>query len=146
MKPFDLDAAKAGAAVCLRNGTPVRIICYDKKGHYPLVVLLPDRYGGEYDAMYEASGLYHKIGKSDFDLMMGDGNVEEKTIESLGLSKTLFMILKKNGVHTIAQLTQCTPTELLSFTRLGKKWLSEIQETLKEKGLTLTQDRYYNGY
>lgn len=31
MRPFDLDAAKSGEKVCLRDGTPVRIVCFDRK-------------------------------------------------------------------------------------------------------------------
>lgn len=37
MKAFDLTLAKAGAPVCTRNGRDVRIICWDKKGAYPIV-------------------------------------------------------------------------------------------------------------
>lgn len=35
-KPFNLEAAKNGAAVVTRKGFPVRIICFDKKGEYLL--------------------------------------------------------------------------------------------------------------
>ena len=31
LKPFDLEAAKAGAKVITRDGRPVRIICFDRK-------------------------------------------------------------------------------------------------------------------
>ncbi len=30
MRPFDLEAAKNGAAVCTRSGHDARIICYDR--------------------------------------------------------------------------------------------------------------------
>ena len=41
MKQFDLAAAKAGAAVCTRNGKSVRIICTDRiHEHYALITLV----------------------------------------------------------------------------------------------------------
>lgn len=41
MKPFDLEAAKAGAPVITRDGRPARIICFDKIGsEWPLIVLI----------------------------------------------------------------------------------------------------------
>lgn len=41
LKPFDLEAAKAGAKVVTRGGQPVRIICTDRKGSgYPIVALV----------------------------------------------------------------------------------------------------------
>ena len=40
LKPFDLEAAKAGAPVCTRDGRPARIICWDRKGDRPIVALV----------------------------------------------------------------------------------------------------------
>jgi len=41
MKPFDLEAAKKGAPVCLRDGHDARIICFDAKDKaYPIVALV----------------------------------------------------------------------------------------------------------
>lgn len=37
MKPFDLDAARAGASVCTRAGAGARIICFDRDAIYPVV-------------------------------------------------------------------------------------------------------------
>lgn len=42
LKPFDLKAAKAGKPVCTRDGRKARIICFDKEGNFPLVVLVKD--------------------------------------------------------------------------------------------------------
>lgn len=79
MKDFDLKAAKAGAAVCMRNGKPVRIICTDRvSSKYPVVVLVPD---GEYEdvEIYTSTGKYGvKDFVSDDDLMMRDDNYPEK--------------------------------------------------------------------
>lgn len=40
LKPFDLEAAKAGKPVCTRDGRKARIICFDAKGDYPIVALI----------------------------------------------------------------------------------------------------------
>lgn len=41
MKPFNLEEAKAGKPVVTRNGTEVRIICFDRKNFKsPLIALL----------------------------------------------------------------------------------------------------------
>lgn len=69
MKPFDLEAAKAGKPVCTRNGRKARIICFDtiNKGNYPIIALLEDK---ESEAIF----YYNKDGKcnvgTELDLMM----------------------------------------------------------------------------
>ena len=40
LKPFDLEAAKAGKPVCTRDGRKARIICFDRKGIYSIVALI----------------------------------------------------------------------------------------------------------
>ena len=47
MKPFDLEAAKAGKPVCTRDGRKARIICFDRKLlfkgiSYPIIALVED--------------------------------------------------------------------------------------------------------
>ena len=42
MKPFDLEAAKAGKPVCTRDGRKARIICFDAKCNKPIVALIYD--------------------------------------------------------------------------------------------------------
>ena len=74
LKPFDLEAAKAGKAVCTRNGLKARILCFDKKGGRPIVALIIDKDadGNDKEEVY----YYHEDGKSDkfyeyqYDLMM----------------------------------------------------------------------------
>lgn len=39
-KPFSIEEAKSGAEVTTREGTPVRILCYDASGKFPIVALL----------------------------------------------------------------------------------------------------------
>ena len=45
LKPFDLEAAKAGKPVCTRDGRKARIICFDAKGDYPIVALIETENG-----------------------------------------------------------------------------------------------------
>lgn len=40
MKPFDLRAAKAGAAVVTMHGHRAKILCFDKKGELPVVAIV----------------------------------------------------------------------------------------------------------
>ena len=40
LKPFDLEAAKAGKPVCTRDGRKARIICFDAKGDKPIIALI----------------------------------------------------------------------------------------------------------
>ena len=40
LKPFSLEAAKAGKPVCTRDGRKARIICFDKKEGAPIVALV----------------------------------------------------------------------------------------------------------
>lgn len=69
MKPFDLEAAKAGKPVYTRDGRKARIICFDKnKDIYPLVVLVCDGEGYEMISQYKADGVHPTIPQND--LMM----------------------------------------------------------------------------
>lgn len=59
MKPFDLEAAKAGKPVCTISGKKARIICYDAKNEfYPLVCLVETSPGYEENIMYSIEGKY----------------------------------------------------------------------------------------
>ena len=72
MKPFNLEEAKAGAPVCTRDGWPVRIVCYDMKGHKnsPILALVESPVGVESVASYRLNGHYSLDSIMDIDLMM----------------------------------------------------------------------------
>lgn len=79
LKPFDLEAAKAGKPVCTRDGRKARIICFDYKGDansYPILALILDAtergVPTEIIAKYTEDGRYAKYNnvKNDEDLMM----------------------------------------------------------------------------
>ena len=71
LKPFDLEAAKAGKPVCTRDGRKARIICWDKKGNYPIVALIQDNENSEHIEYYTENGIFSNGGNNkNRDLMM----------------------------------------------------------------------------
>ena len=68
IKPFDLEAAKAGKPVCTKSGKKVRIVCFDKVGAYPVIALVQEE-------SIETCHFYSQDGKSadcgdGYDLIM----------------------------------------------------------------------------
>ena len=73
LKPFNLEAAKAGKPVCTRDGRKARIICFDKKGTFPIIALV-DRYDCKEELVYTYDnrgkcGMSYSIESSE-DIMM----------------------------------------------------------------------------
>ena len=76
MKDFDLKAAKAGAAVCTRNGAHVEIILYNGRTNgFPILA-----YVGSSARVrsFMDNGQYRPKYKSESDLMMRDDNYAGK--------------------------------------------------------------------
>lgn len=78
MKNFDLEAAKAGAAVCTNLFEPVRILCFDRKSSLFPIVALINKTGGS-----ESFATFTKEGKETYSntattLMMRDDDYAEK--------------------------------------------------------------------
>lgn len=70
MKPFDLEKAKAGAKVCLKNGVPARIVFFDVRSAYPIVALVEDG-DSERVLTFNNEGRFYASGIDDsFDLAM----------------------------------------------------------------------------
>jgi hypothetical protein len=75
MKPFNLEAAKAGAPLVTRDGRQARIICFDKSSahdKFPIVALTKGSYGiDESINSYTVEGTYWDDGdNSPRDLFM----------------------------------------------------------------------------
>lgn len=71
LKPFDLEAAKAGKPVCTRDGRKARIVCFDVKGSArPIVALISDEEGDESTFVFYENGRVYAEHGTDFDLMM----------------------------------------------------------------------------
>ena len=68
LKPFNLEAAKAGKPVCTRDGRKARIICFDKAGVYPIIALVQEE-GMETCHFYAKDGKCVDY-KHKYDLMM----------------------------------------------------------------------------
>lgn len=99
MKEFNLEEAKAGKAVCTRDGRPVRIICWDRKSErevYPLVALVDCMDGTESLYTYRIDGLYMDTMGDDRDLMMAS----EKKEGWVNLYKT------ESGVYPAAVIAE----------------------------------------
>lgn len=70
LKPFDLEAAKAGAKVITRDGRPVRILCFDRKDNQCPIVGLVSREYGEGLVSFAEDGRYIPDAVSSSDLFM----------------------------------------------------------------------------
>ena len=75
LKPFDLEAAKAGKPVCTRDGRKARIICFDRKYLYDgqafsIVALVNEGTYSESVYSYTKDGLYEPGKCHNHDLMM----------------------------------------------------------------------------
>lgn len=69
MKPFNLEAAKAGKPVCTRDGRKARIICFDAKCNKPIVALIYDC-NKETVLQYLENGRFFVDQIDKYDLMM----------------------------------------------------------------------------
>jgi hypothetical protein len=72
MKPFDLEAAKAGAPVVTRDGKKARIICFDLNNEdYVLVVAITPGNGVEEILLLKKDGLrFSAFNYTPYDLFM----------------------------------------------------------------------------
>lgn len=71
MKPFDLEAAKAGKPVYTRDGRKVRIICFDAKCIKPIVALIQGSDNSEQIEYYTENGVFSNGGTGkNKDLMI----------------------------------------------------------------------------
>ncbi len=64
----------------------------------------------------------------------------DKSIEELGLSVRSFNCLKRAGIDTIGELVERTPEQMLQIRNLGEKSLEEVEESLEEHDLELSQE------
>lgn len=72
MKEFNLELAKAGYSVQTRDGRPVRILCYDVKGHdYPIMALVMEKDNKEMPYLFTLIGSINNSAiESSLDLFM----------------------------------------------------------------------------
>ena len=86
---------------------------------------------------------------SDFAKIAAKEQEQEKTkpvqesytpIEILGFSPRTLNALINGGIGSIEQLSKCTESKLSNLRGFGKKALSEVQDALDKKGLTLAEE------
>lgn len=73
--PFDIEKAKAGAKVETRGGSPVRIVCYDKKPELFPILALVNYKDVEIPTVYHANGHYYSFFSSN-DLVIVEEDSE----------------------------------------------------------------------
>jgi DNA-directed RNA polymerase subunit alpha len=66
----------------------------------------------------------------------------DKKIEELDLSVRSYNCLKRAEIFTVGDLTQKTEEEMMRVRNLGRKSLKEVQEKLREIGLSLKRSTY----
>ena len=93
MEKFNLELAKAGHPVCTRDGKPVRIVCFDAKGDYPIVALVYNT-DEEFARTFTNEGLYCIGETSDYDLIMAS---ELKENEDEEVRKAIYNCVKWFG-------------------------------------------------
>ena len=73
---FDLEAARKGAPVQTRGGSPARIVCFNAEGKNPLVVLLKETDPDSSDFGHEDVWLYSAGGKFNEGSPFSSGNLD----------------------------------------------------------------------
>jgi len=64
-------------------------------------------------------------------------SVLDTPIEELDLSVRSYNCLKRQGVNTIGQLTECSENDLLNIRNFGAKSIEEVKDKLQQMGLGL---------
>jgi len=64
-------------------------------------------------------------------------SVLDTPIEELDLSVRSYNCLKRQGVNTIGQLTECSEADLLNIRNFGAKSIEEVKDKLQQMGLGL---------
>ena len=79
-------------------------------------------------------------GEGIFAAAVDEGeSVLDTPIEELDLSVRSYNCLKRQGVNTIGQLTECSENDLLNIRNFGAKSIEEVKDKLQQMGLGLKQ-------
>ena len=66
--------------------------------------------------------------------------VLEMTVEEMDLSVRSYNCLKRAGINTVEELIRKSEEEMMKVRNLGKKSLEEVQNKLRELGLSLRKE------
>jgi uncharacterized protein len=72
------------------------------------------------------------------DEQEGDQADQDQMLESLNLTVRSYNGLRREGIHTVADLTARTREELLAIDNIGPASVEEISQKLADRGLTLS--------
>jgi DNA-directed RNA polymerase subunit alpha len=87
--------------------------------------------------LFEANAKSDLGGDTFADLPEEGETILDTPIEELDLSVRSFNCLKRQGVNTIGQLTECTEADLLNIRNFGAKSIEEVKDKLQQMGLGL---------
>lgn len=76
-----------------------------------------------------------EIGPSDTDESLEEDY--NMPIEDLNLTQRSYNCLKREGIHTVGELTARSETDLMDIRNFGQKSITEVKEKLQELGFTL---------
>lgn len=82
---------------------------------------------------FAEKGIYTK----DMELVFGDVNLKQHTIEELDLSVRSYNCLRRANIRTLEELVKYSPDDLKKLRNLGNKCIKEIAYKLEERGLSL---------
>ena len=119
MKPFDLEKAKNGAAVCMRDGTPVRILDFNFCGNRILY-----KFRTKQDE--ERTNDVNKNGIADYNSTLADSYADLFMAPIYG-----YMVLRKNNIAKQVR---------------GGKLHSELAEAIKEKETSQKENNEYRKF
>ncbi|WP_062200778.1 MULTISPECIES: DNA-directed RNA polymerase subunit alpha [Demequina] len=81
----------------------------------------------------DAEGI--EIGPSDTDEALEEDY--NQPIEELNLTQRSYNCLKREGIHTVGELTARSETDLMDIRNFGQKSITEVKEKLQELGFSL---------
>jgi DNA-directed RNA polymerase subunit alpha len=87
--------------------------------------------------LFEANAKSDLGGDTFADLPEEGETILDTPIEELDLSVRSFNCLKRQGVNTIGQLTECTEADLLNIRNFGAKSIEEVKDKLQQMALGL---------
>ena len=87
-KPFDLEKAKAGAPIITRAGAKCRIVCFDRSGEFPLVVLAHEDY---------EAGIYEYLSASRLDGSCAKDKAYDLFMAPVKKKRWVCLVREKNG-------------------------------------------------
>lgn len=87
--------------------------------------------------LFESQAATELSGDTFADLPEEGETILETPIEDLDLTVRSFNCLKRQGVNTIGQLTECTEADLLNIRNFGAKSIEEVKDKLQQMALGL---------